>query len=109
MKPISRFRLLRTFGVAPSWKGYNEIESYGCWNPSRKTAPSTVRYQAGIWIGSSRLSYPVYAPAANSVWAPVPAFHRDAIRIPMLTLAVVPVSTPQAGQSHKQHELVILS
>ncbi|HEY1768161.1 MAG TPA: hypothetical protein VGG26_10915 [Terracidiphilus sp.] len=44
---------------------------------------------AVLTINGIRLGIGLAALAAASIWAPVRAFHRDAIRIPMLTLAVV--------------------
>jgi heme/copper-type cytochrome/quinol oxidase subunit 2 len=43
---------------------------------------------AVLTINGIRLGIGLAALAAGSVWAPVEAFHRDAIRIPMLTIAV---------------------
>lgn len=44
---------------------------------------------AVLTINGIRLGIGLAALAAGSVWAPVRAFHRDAIRIPMLTVAVL--------------------
>jgi len=44
---------------------------------------------AVLTINGVRLAIGLTALAAGSIWAPVRAFHRDAIRIPMLTLAVL--------------------
>jgi hypothetical protein len=43
---------------------------------------------AVLTINGIRLGIGLAALAAGSIWAPVRVFHRDAIRIPMLTLAV---------------------
>lgn len=43
---------------------------------------------AVLTINGIRVGIGLAALAASSIWAPVRAFHRDAIRIPMLTLAV---------------------
>ncbi len=43
---------------------------------------------AVLTINGIRLGIGLGALAASSIWAPVRAFHRDAIRIPMLSLAV---------------------
>jgi formate hydrogenlyase subunit 3/multisubunit Na+/H+ antiporter MnhD subunit len=42
-----------------------------------------------LTINGIRTGIGLAALAASSIWTPVLAFHRDAIRIPMLTLAVV--------------------
>jgi hypothetical protein len=42
-----------------------------------------------LTINGIRVGIGVAALAATSIWAPVRSFHRDSIRIPMLTLAVV--------------------
>lgn len=44
---------------------------------------------AVLTVNGIRLAIGLTALAAGSVWAPIRAFHRDAIRIPMLTLAVL--------------------
>jgi hypothetical protein len=44
---------------------------------------------AVLTINGIRLGLGIAALAASSIWAPVRAFHRDSIRIPMLALAVV--------------------
>jgi len=44
---------------------------------------------AVLTINSIRLGIGLAALAAGSIWEPVRAFHRDSIRIPMLTLAVL--------------------
>jgi heme/copper-type cytochrome/quinol oxidase subunit 2 len=44
---------------------------------------------AVLTINGIRVGIGLAALAASSIWEPVRAFHRDAIRIPMLTLAVV--------------------
>jgi heme/copper-type cytochrome/quinol oxidase subunit 2 len=44
---------------------------------------------AVLTINSVRLGIGLAALAAGSIWPAVEAFHRDAIRIPMLTIAVV--------------------
>jgi heme/copper-type cytochrome/quinol oxidase subunit 2 len=44
---------------------------------------------AVLTINGIRVGIGVAALAAGSIWAPVRAFHRDAIRIPMLTIAVL--------------------
>lgn len=44
---------------------------------------------AVLTINGIRVAIGLAALAAGSVWAPVRAFHRDAIRIPMLTFAVL--------------------
>jgi hypothetical protein len=44
---------------------------------------------AVLTINGIRVGIGLAALAAGSVWAPIEAFHRDAIRIPMLTIAVV--------------------
>lgn len=44
---------------------------------------------AVLTINGIRLGIGLAALAAGSIWAPVLAFHRDSIRIPMLTVAVV--------------------
>ena len=43
---------------------------------------------AVLTINGIRVGIGLAALAASSIWAPVRAFHRDSIRIPMLTLAV---------------------
>jgi hypothetical protein len=43
---------------------------------------------AVLTINGIRLGLGIAALAASSIWAPVRAFHRDSIRIPMLALAV---------------------
>ncbi len=43
---------------------------------------------AVLTINGIRVGIGLAALAASSIWTPVLAFHRDAIRIPMLTLAV---------------------
>jgi hypothetical protein len=44
---------------------------------------------AVLTINGIRVGIGLAALAASSIWAPVRAFHRDSIRIPMLALAVV--------------------
>ncbi|MGA7341179.1 MAG: hypothetical protein WBE72_04115 [Terracidiphilus sp.] len=44
---------------------------------------------AVLTINGIRVGIGLAALAAGSIWAPVLAFHRDAIRIPMLTVAVL--------------------
>jgi heme/copper-type cytochrome/quinol oxidase subunit 2 len=44
---------------------------------------------AVLTINGIRVAIGLTALAAGSIWAPVRAFHRDAIRIPMLTVAVL--------------------
>lgn len=44
---------------------------------------------AVLTINGIRVGIGLAALAAGSIWAPVRAFHRDAIRIPMLTVAVL--------------------
>lgn len=44
---------------------------------------------AVLTINSIRLGIGLAALAAGSIWEPVRAFHRDAIRIPMLAFAVL--------------------
>ena len=44
---------------------------------------------AVLTINSIRLGIGLAALAAGSIWEPVRAFHRDAIRIPMLAIAVL--------------------
>lgn len=44
---------------------------------------------AVLTINGVRLAIGLAALAAGSIWAPIRAFHRDPIRIPMLTLAVL--------------------
>jgi hypothetical protein len=44
---------------------------------------------AVLTINGIRVAIGLAALAAGSIWAPVQAFHRDAIRIPMLALATL--------------------
>lgn len=44
---------------------------------------------AVLTINGIRVGIGLAALAASSIWAPVRAFHRDAIRIPMLAVAVL--------------------
>jgi hypothetical protein len=44
---------------------------------------------AVLTINGVRVGIGLAALAAGSIWAPVEAFHRDAIRIPMLAIAVL--------------------
>lgn len=44
---------------------------------------------AVLTINGIRVGIGLAALAASSIWAPVRSFHRDSIRIPMLTIAVV--------------------
>jgi hypothetical protein len=43
---------------------------------------------AVLTINGIRVGIGLAALAAGSIWAPIRAFHRDSIRIPMLTIAV---------------------